>query len=398
MTALTTSAVLDCEDVAWFRHDDALPATARGAAASLARRIGLDDQRVAEISLAVSEAATNLRRHTADGAILLRVLRTATSAALEFVSVDNGPGMADVTASMSDGTSTAGTLGIGLGALARLADTFDIHSLPGRGTVMAARFWPRDAAARAGATAGTRAAEPVVSGITRPISGEESCGDGWCARLDTGPVNPGSANPAAVAPAPRRENPLLPLEWADRSTSRRLPAEPLTVTGDPAVLVMLCDGLGHGPLAALVAAKAIAAFRATSARHPEAIIRDLHLALRGTRGGAVAVARIEPDAGRVLLCGVGNVSGFVITPEHRTTLMSTPGIVGHQMRTLRTFEQPLPPGAALVLHSDGLTERWSPESMPGLLQHSPTVIAGQLLREAAVRRDDAGIVVAKGSW
>ncbi|MCZ4119932.1 ATP-binding SpoIIE family protein phosphatase [Streptomyces sp. H39-S7] len=391
MTARTAWTLLDSEDVAWLRDDDALPTTARGAAASLARRIGLNDQRVAEVSLAVSEAATNLRRHAVDGAILLRVLRTASSAAVEFVSVDSGPGMADVTASMSDGTSTAGTLGIGLGALARLADSFDIHSLPGRGTVMIARFWPRDAATRAGGTGGIPAGEPVVAGLTRPISGEESCGDAWCARIDTG-----AAIPAAVGLPPRRENSLLPQEWADRRP--RLPAEPLTVTGDAAILVMLCDGLGHGPLAALVAAKAVAAFRASPARHPEAIIRDLHLALRGTRGGAVAVARIEPDAGRVLLCGVGNVSGFVITPDHRSTLMSTPGIVGHQMRTLRTFEQPLPTGAALVLHSDGLTERWTPESMPGLLRHSPTVIAGQVLREAAVRRDDAGIVVAKGSW
>lgn len=393
MTALAAWSVLDCEDVVWLRHDDALPATARGAAASLARRIGLDDQRVAEVSLAVSEAATNLRRHTDDGAILLRVLRTATNAALEFVSVDSGPGMADVTASMSDGTSTAGTLGIGLGALARLADSFDIHSLPGRGTVMAARFWPRDAAARAGDTSGLPSAEQVVAGVTRPISGEESCGDAWCARIDTGAPAPG-----VVGQQTRRENPLVPREWADRSAGRGLAAEPPAVTGDPAVLVMLCDGLGHGPLAALVSAKAVTAFRASSARHPEAIIRELHLALRGTRGGAVAVARIEPQAGRVLLCGVGNVSGFVITPDHRSTLMSTPGIVGHQMRTLRTFEQPLPSGAAVVLHSDGLTERWTPESMPGLLEHSPTVVAGQLLREAAVRRDDAGIVVAKGSW
>ncbi len=50
------------------------------------------------------------------------------------------------------------------------------------------------------------------------------------------------------------------------------------------------------------------------------------------------------------------------------------------------------------MHSDGLTERWNADAMPGLLRHTPAVMAGQLLREAGVRRDDAGVVVVKGDW
>jgi hypothetical protein len=50
------------------------------------------------------------------------------------------------------------------------------------------------------------------------------------------------------------------------------------------------------------------------------------------------------------------------------------------------------------MHSDGLTERWQASDMPGFLDHTPLVAAAQLLREAGVRRDDAGVVVAKGPW
>ncbi|MFC1401556.1 MULTISPECIES: ATP-binding SpoIIE family protein phosphatase [Streptacidiphilus] len=335
--------LLESEDISWFRSE---PGAARGAAAALARRVGLDERRSGEVALAVSEAASNLVKHAVDGAILLRVVRTEHQAGVEFLAVDSGPGMADVPEAMRDGMSSAGTLGIGLGSVARLADVFDVHSLPGRGTVIAARFW---------ATRSTgQQREPSVAGLTRAISGEQVCGDAWAARIDEG--------------------------------------------SGPAALLMLCDGLGHGPMAALAAAAAVQAFRSGRARQPADVLDEIHRALRGTRGAAVAVARVEPDAGRLLYCGVGNVAAALIGDDTRSSPLSHPGIVGHRMPQLRTFEYPLPPGGALVMHSDGLTDRWDPDSMPGLLRHLPVVVAGHLLRQAGVRRDDAGVLVAKGMW
>lgn len=49
------------------------------------------------------------------------------------------------------------------------------------------------------------------------------------------------------------------------------------------------------------------------------------------------------------------------------------------------------------MHSDGLTQRWTPKTLPALLRHSPTVIAGHLLRSAGKYHDDASVAVAKGS-
>ncbi|MEU2731459.1 SpoIIE family protein phosphatase [Streptomyces griseoviridis] len=350
---MNTTAFLECEDVAWFRDGASLATTARGAAAALARRLGFTSHRSAEVALAVTEAATNVQRHSVDGGLLLRVVRSGAEAGVEFLTVDSGPGMTDVPAAMVDGASSAGTLGIGLGAVARLADHFDLHSVPGRGTVLSARFWPRGAES-ATPLPGTSGAD----GVTRPISGETVCGDAWAVRtLVAGPEG-----------AP------------------------------PVVVVMLCDGLGHGPLAARASQAAVGAFRDCADLSPEGVLTAVDRALRGTRGGAVAVARIEPAEGRVRYCGIGNVSGFLVDAAGRRALLSAPGIVGAQMRRLRTFEEPLPEHGALVMHSDGLTERWDHTALPGLLRHSPLVMAGQLLREAAVRRDDASVVVVKGAW
>ncbi|MFJ8010094.1 anti-sigma regulatory factor [Streptomyces fagopyri] len=403
--------LVDCEDVAWFRDE---PQAARGAAAALGRRIGLNEHRTAELVLAVTELATNMAKHSEDGSLVLRVLRTPQVAGVEVVVVDQGPGIADVSAALRDGTSSTGTLGIGLGAVRRLADTFDIHSQPGLGTVQLARFWPRPLPFPADV-------EPAVGGITRPISGETACGDAWAARTD-------DETHTARTPAPAaddRGGPPAPavLDWS-AVTSPRLPGRAAPATGraasaghagtgrsraagrstlvrsavpgpGQAVLVMSCDGLGHGPMAALAGQAAAQALRTSTARTPEEIMQHVHRALRGTRGAAAAIARIEAD-GRVLFCGVGNITAAIVTAGTRTNLLSHPGIVGHQTHQLRTYEQHMPAHAALVLHSDGLSDRWKPGDLSGLLHHRPAVIAAGLLRLAGTRRDDASVVVARG--
>lgn len=409
MTALGAPLMLDCEDVAWFRDQ---PEAARGAAAALGRRTGLGEHRTAELVLAVAELATNMTKHAVDGSLLLRVLRDRAVAGVEVVVVDSGPGMSDVEAALRDGTSTAGTLGIGLGSIRRLADTFHVHSQPELGTVQVARFWPHPVPASV-------AGEPAVQGITRPIGGEQVCGDAWAARLDTGDrpartVDEGRGAAAAARPGPLDWSDLTaaprprqgggqatepPPPGAARAAAGRSVAVRSSVAGPgDGVLVMSCDGLGHGPMAALAATAAVQAFRTgTSARTPEQVVEHVHRALRGTRGAAVAVARLEPG-GRVLFCGVGNISAVLVAPGTRAGLLSHPGIVGHQMHQLRTYEQRMPADGVLVMHSDGLSERWKPADLAGLLHHSPGVIAAALLRRAGTRRDDASALVAKAPW
>ena len=108
----------------------------------MAGRLQFPASRADQLALAVTEAASNLYKHARQGSLLLCVNRDADAPGIELVTIDSGPGLPDVSAAMRDGHSTAGTLGIGLGAIRRLADFSDLYSRPGHGTALIARFWP----------------------------------------------------------------------------------------------------------------------------------------------------------------------------------------------------------------------------------------------------------------
>ncbi len=157
--------------------------------------------------------------------------------------------------------------------------------------------------------------------------------------------------------------------------------------------VLVCDGLGHGHIAAQAAQRAVELFHGVSDQEPLDIVARLHAGMSGTRGGAVAVARVEP--GGVSYSGLGNVSGWVAHGEGRQGMVSVPGIAGHRGGRLRQYSYELPAYAVVVMHSDGLTDRWDPAAIPGLFARTPAVIAAGLLREAGSRRDDACVVTVR---
>ncbi|MDY7084183.1 MAG: ATP-binding SpoIIE family protein phosphatase [Actinomycetota bacterium] len=323
----------------WFRVEAAPTASSvRRNAERLAVELALPERRVADLSIVAAEAAGNLAKHADQGVLLLRAVRAAGQAGVEIVALDSGPGVADLARSFGDGHSTAGTLGIGLGAISRQATWCDMHSVPGKGTVLAAQVWP----------AGVPA-EPWAAGLTRPLTGEQLSGDAYAVREADG----------------RRQ-------------------------------VMMCDGLGHGGLAAAAAQEAVRAFMDAPAVPPAAVLEILHRKLNHTRGAAVAIAELEAGAGLVRYAGLGNITGTVLsTTGTRRGMVSLPGIAGHQRRQIREYDYPITPDAIVVLHSDGVADRWNVADYPGLLTHSPLVIAATVLRDAGVRRDDAGVLVAR---
>ena len=131
------------QDMRWLRVEDASAvAASRNAVLAMADRLQFPAARAGQLALAVTEAASNLHKHADEGSLLLCVNRDAQAPGIELVTIDAGPGLPDVTAALRDGHSTAGTLGIGLGAIRRLADFCDLYSVPGHGTALVARFWP----------------------------------------------------------------------------------------------------------------------------------------------------------------------------------------------------------------------------------------------------------------
>lgn len=110
---------------------------ARRRALALADELGFSQVRRGELAIVVSELCSNLCRHAVQGEVLLRPL---PGPGIEVLALDRGPGMADVAACLRDGYSTAGSAGIGLGAVARLSTEFDLYSRPS-GTVALARLF-----------------------------------------------------------------------------------------------------------------------------------------------------------------------------------------------------------------------------------------------------------------
>jgi hypothetical protein len=136
---------------------------------------------------------------------------------------------------------------------------------------------------------------------------------------------------------------------------------------------------------------------ASDSTSPAAVLERMHAALGGTRGAAVSVLRYDASAGAVVHAGVGNVVTRLIGEDATRMLPSQPGIVGHRMPRVREQSCPTDDMAVALLHSDGLTQRWSLDDVPGVLQHPPAVICAAVLRGAASRRDDAGVLVLRTS-
>ena len=324
------------QDMRWLRVEDASAVAAcRQAVQNMAERLRFPAARIGQLALAVTEAASNLHKHAEQGSLLLCVNRDGPQPGIDLVTIDAGPGVRDVSAALRDGHSTAGTLGIGLGAIQRLADFADMYSRPGHGTSLVARF-----------CVSPPVSQPRWAGLIRPITGETECGDAY-----------------GVVPA------------------------------DGAVTAVLCDGLGHGPLAAAAAAAGVAAVLDDPAGEPAALLERVHRRMSGTRGGAVGVVQVSGQLAR--FAGLGNVAASIVSDGQRKSMISIPGIAGVQARTIRQFEYDVPPGSAVIVHSDGISSRWEAAALPALEARDPLLIAAVLLAEAGVHRDDAGVLVLK---
>jgi anti-sigma regulatory factor (Ser/Thr protein kinase) len=304
---------------------------ARRDAQRLAFAYGLDATQSGRVAIAATELATNLCRHGGGGELLLQPVKSGDGEIIELLAIDRGRGMSDITRCLNDGYSTGGTSGTGLGAVRRLSVEFDIHSVPGEGTVVMSRV---------GAKPGSR-----FGAVSIPVKGEVECGDSWALAED-----------------------------------------------QDSLCIMLVDGLGHGSFAAAAAECAQESFAATVAETPRAILERAHRALASTRGAAAAVARITQRC-KLSYAGVGNVTGYIVGADQSQGLVSYNGTLGLTLQKLQQFEYEWPKDSILVMHSDGLSARWDLRKNPILRGKHPAIIAGVLYRDHARVRDDATVVV-----
>jgi len=319
-------------------------AEARRAAVGLAQAHGFSEEDAGRVAIVATELATNMLKHGEGGVLLVGSYDDPTGSGIECLALDKGPGMTNVAASMRDGHSTAGSPGTGLGAIKRGSHMSEIYSHPGAGTAILTRFSP-------GHPDPQRApASPDHGAVSVAMPGEEACGDGWCLK--------------------RQPDGLV---------------------------VMVADGLGHGPFAAEAAHAAARTFASAESVVPSAMLTAMHGALRPTRGAAIGIARIDEDSRQVVFAGVGNIAATIVgRTEKVQRMVSNNGTIGHIARHMRDFTYALDENELLViLASDGLGTNWRLDAYPGLFAHHPTLIAGVLYRDFNRGRDDVTVLVVR---
>jgi anti-sigma regulatory factor (Ser/Thr protein kinase) len=310
----------------------------RRSALAVAERLGLDETRSGELALLATEASRNVLIHGGGGQVIVAGTREGSTSLARILAIDNGAGIPNIAKAMSDGFSTSGTMGGGLGAMKRIASTLDIFTGP-QGTIVLIEL-------------GTGVARQKIqlAGLSIAYPGETVCGDGW----------------------------------SSHSSPER-------------TLALLVDGLGHGWGAAEAAKEAVGTFHQRIHLPPTEILRYMHDALRKTRGAVAAIAEIRPQENLLIYTGVGNISAALYSADKSQSLVSHNGTLGASASKIQEFRLHWSSDSVLVMHSDGLHSKWDLFSYAGLISKHPAVIGGALLRDHRRQRDDASVVVVKAA-
>lgn len=317
-------------------------ADVRRRAIHMAHALGLSEKLQADAALIVTEAATNILKYAGHGEITLKSYQENASQGLEVIALDRGPGITNLTSARTDGFSTGGSLGAGLGTIERHSTLFDIYSVPGGGTALLAQIASSHEVSSCAFQVGAK---------STPKRGQDVCGDAWGVKYVGNNL------------------------W-----------------------ITLLDGLGHGPLAADASARALRIFQQVSPDDkPADVLRTVHQGIKTTRGAVMAVATFDIGNALMSFAGVGNIVAIVTSGNETQHMISTDGTVGYNMRVVRPTEAPWKKGSVYVATTDGLSTRWNLNRHPGLTDRHPTLIANVLHRDFGRDADDATIVVVKAS-
>jgi hypothetical protein len=195
------------------------------------------------------------------------------------------------------------------------------------------------------------------------------------------------------------EHPHEPLlEWSaaercrtgERTTGDRAAVR---ITSGRALLAVI-DGLGHGPEAerAALAAERVVLAQADRALGP--LVRDVHGALRGTRGAAISLALVSGPGRTLTWLGLGNVQGRLLGGRGAGTrsLRLHGGIAGHDLPTMRPETVPVHRGDVLILATDGVAPGFADGLAP---TGTPAALAARILGAHGTTGDDALVLVAR---
>jgi serine/threonine-protein kinase RsbT len=113
---------------------------ARQAGRELAREAGFGSADQTRLATAISELVRNVIQHAGEGVCQVVYESDEDWARIRAAVEDHGPGIPDIDKAMTEGFSTARSMGVGLSASSRLVHEFDIKSEPGHTVVTVAMF------------------------------------------------------------------------------------------------------------------------------------------------------------------------------------------------------------------------------------------------------------------
>lgn len=310
---------------------------------ALAHTLHFNERQIGEIDIIVAELASNLVKHAGGGQILVKLVSHQGNDGIELISIDNGAGIADINKMVRDGESSKSTLGLGLGAMQRLSDTFQIYSLKNWGTIILCRKYVKKSM--------LHLKPPVteIRSVVVPKPGETKCGDRF-----------------------------------------------FHIENKNHIKLFLADGLGHGAEAARAVQEAGIAFASCQELDPPEILRYINLYVRKTRGlvGMVAIFDIAKKTWD--LCGVGNIATKISGPTVSKNYMSYNGIIGLNLpRSMNSQQIMHEKGQYMIMCSDGLRSRWDTLKYAGILRYDLTMLAASLFKDYTRTTDDASVAICK---
>lgn len=321
-------------------------------ARTIAHRGELSKREEIRLTTIVSELTRNIIKYAGQGTCEFDLQPVIGGARVRCTCRDQGDGIDDVDAALTDGYSTGATLGVGLPGVKRLADTFHIESST-QGTVITIELYSRVARQN---RPNSRKSDPT----------NKTANDVSRVGVSIRPFRLGrfSGDQAGV--------------WLDRGTT----------------MVCMVDGLGHGEEAEYASRKAVRFVEKNRSMDLINLMRDCNEELRGSRGVAMAVARIDIESGVMEFIGVGNTR-CVIVGQQFLYLGSATGVVGSGSPSPLVEQHTLGQGDVIMFWTDGLPETLNMIATRVRRTANAQAFADQLIDQFAIEDDDAGVVVVR---
>lgn len=307
----------------------------------------------------ISELGTNIIKYGVRGEIIVSRLENAGNIDIDIAASDSGPGISNVGLAMQDSYSTGNTLGLGLPAVKRMADSFAIESVLTQGTIIRAR---------------------------KRIKGQWHNKD-----VKNSPYR----TEHSTSYQSTTKDQIL---WDIATAVRPKPGE--FVCGDLATYIIIPDGLllvlidvtGHGDKAEQLALRLLEFIKTHASQNLKVLMPQIHEFLKGSQGAALSLMFIDTKLGTASYSGVGNTGAARLTGQPWRPI-SKDGVLGLRLPTPIDQKTSLTNSDLILMWTDGISERIAKKYVEENAYLPAQALASRIVNETGKPFDDAGCLI-----